>query len=137
MLDETFEIFFAHQSFKWENNAKNKAAVTVIIVGVRHKSDDSKRLYNSGKVQYAENINPYLISAKTVYIQVRNEPISTLPYMVGGNVAYDSGYLIFEENEMLEFVKNEPNTTHFFKKIMGGQELASGILFILPFANHI
>ena len=28
------EIFFAYQSFKWTNNAKDKAGVTVVIIGV-------------------------------------------------------------------------------------------------------
>ena len=34
IFESKLEIEFAYKSFKWSNNAKNKAAVTVVIIGV-------------------------------------------------------------------------------------------------------
>lgn len=126
VLSDSLEIFFAHTSFKWNNNAKNKAAVTVAIVGVRNKSMASKKLFDGKHLHLVENINPYLIAAKTIYVESKNSPISSLPEMVGGNVAYDSGNLVFEEREMYEFVEKNHGTDKYFKKLMGGKELLNG-----------
>jgi hypothetical protein len=126
VLKENLEIFFAHLSFKWDNNAKSKANVTVAIVGVRNKSNDKKKIFDGKHLHYVENINPYLIPTKTIFVESKNQPISQLPEMVGGNVAYDSGNLVFEESEMLEFISKEPDTEKYFKKLMGGKELLNG-----------
>ena len=132
VLKQNLEIFFAHLSFKWDNNAKNKAAVTVAIVGVRNKSSDKKKLFDGKHLQYVESINPYLIPTKTIFVESKNQPISQLPEMVGGNVAYDSGNLVFEESEMIDFISKEPNTEIYFKKLMGGKELLNdGIRYCL------
>jgi hypothetical protein len=122
------EIFFAHTSFKWENNAKNKAGVSVVIVGIQSKNIGKKKLFTKNHMRLIENINPYLISGKTIFIESRNHPLSKIAEMIGGNVAYDSGYLIFEEHEMLDFVKNNLGTEKFFRKIIGGKELLNGTI---------
>ena len=45
ILADKIEIGFAHRSFKWTNNAKDNAGVTVIIVGLRNKSNKPKFIY--------------------------------------------------------------------------------------------
>ena len=126
VLRNNLEIFFAHTSFKWENSAKNKAAVTVVIVGLQNKNQKSKMLFDRNLLHFVENINPYLIPTKTIYVESKNDSLSNLPEMVGGNVAYDSGNLIFEEHEMSEFIKKNEGTDKYFKKLMGGKELLNG-----------
>lgn len=44
LLDK-IEIGFAHQSFKWVNNAKSNAGVTCVIVGLRSPSTKEKSLF--------------------------------------------------------------------------------------------
>src|SRR5690606_3323005 len=39
------EIGFAYTSFKWENNAKRNAGVTVAVIGLRNASTDPKYIY--------------------------------------------------------------------------------------------
>lgn len=126
ILHLNLEIFFAHSSFKWENNAKDKAAVTVAIVGVQNKNSKIKHLYNGNILTKTNNINPYLIAAKTIFVESKNNPISVLPEMMGGNVAYDSGNLVFDETEMIEFTKVYSGSEVYFKKLMGGKELLNG-----------
>jgi hypothetical protein len=137
ILSSDLEIFFAHTSFKWNNNAKNKAMVSVIIVGIRNRSNSPKIIFEKGLQKIVENINPYLIPSKTIYILSRNSPISNLKEMIGGNVAYDSGYLIFNEIEMNQFVNENPDTDDYFKRIIGGNELLNGeIRFCLLFKDY-
>jgi hypothetical protein len=126
VLNDKLEIFFAHQSFKWQNNAKNQAAVTVAIVGLRHKNNTPKRIYKDDLFQITNYINPYLLPTRTIYIESRNQPLGILPDMIGGNVAYDSGNFIFEESEMNSFIRLAPESRYFFQKIMGGKELLNG-----------
>ena len=137
VLKDDLEIFFAHTSFKWTNNAKNKAAVTVAIVGVHNINKTEKKIFEDQRIRIVENINPYLINVRTIYIESRNLPLSFLPDMIGGNVAYDSGFLIFEERDMDNFVKLFPESRTFFKKIIGGKELLNGgIRYCLWFKDY-
>lgn len=138
LLKDDLEIFFAYTSFKWSNNAKNKAAVTVAIVGLQNIKNSEKKLFEGQLQRSVENINPYLIGTKTIYVNSRNQPLSFLPEMIGGNVAYDSGFLIFDENEMNNFIKNYPNTESFFRKLIGGKELLNGGLrYCLWFKDYL
>ncbi len=50
IFDLGLEIFFARTSFKWSNNAKYNAAVTVAIIGVENKSTTKKRLFYERKI---------------------------------------------------------------------------------------
>ena len=136
VLKNNLYINFAHKSFKWQNNAKNKANVVVIIVGVGF-SKKNKFIYSTSLKNQVDEINPYLNPGKTIYIHPRNKPISKVQEMIGGNVAYDSGHLIFEEDEMNRFINLEPNSSRFFRKLIGGRELLNdGIRYCLWFKNY-
>jgi hypothetical protein len=126
VLSEMIEIQFAYQSFKWKNNAKGNAGVTVAIVGLSNKSKRRKYIYNKNIKSSVERINPYLVNADTIYISSKRKPFSNFPNMIGGNVAYDSGHLIFSEHEMNNFISKEQKSKKWFRKLMGGKELLNG-----------
>ncbi|MCD8400678.1 class I SAM-dependent DNA methyltransferase [Tenacibaculum finnmarkense] len=126
VLDDKLEIYFAHQSFKWVNNAKGNAGVSVVIVCIGNKSKRSKFIFDKGIGKSVSKINPYLIEGSTIYIYSKSKPLSGFPEMKGGNVAYDSGNLIFTEDEMKKFILEEPNSKMYFKKCIGGKELING-----------
>jgi len=44
-FEKGLEIKFAYQSFKWKNNAKSNAGVTVVIIGVANLSSSAKRIF--------------------------------------------------------------------------------------------
>ena len=97
ILNDTIEISFAHQSFKWSNNAIGNAGVTVIIVGLRNKSTNPKYLYNNNIRREAKNINAYLLDVQDIYINSLNQPLSKFPPMNFGNMPADGGYLLFTD----------------------------------------
>lgn len=126
VLKDDLEICFAHQSFKWQNNAKSNANVIVVIIGLANISKDKKYLYNQNIKHQVENINPYLASANTIFVERSPNPISNLPEMLYGNMPLEGTFLRFTEDEKNIFVENEPDIVKFIKKVIGGEELLKG-----------
>ena len=126
VLKDDLEIYFAHQSFKWQNNAKANANVIVVIIGLANISKDKKYLYNQNIKHQVENINPYLASANTIFIERSPKPISNLPEMLYGNMPLEGTFLRFTEDEKNTFEENEPGISKFIKKVIGGEELLKG-----------
>ncbi len=127
--DYKIKIHFAHRTFKWSNEAKGNAAVYCVIIGFANYDTNSKYIFEYEDIKgephliKANNINPYLVDAKDIFIGKKSNPICDVPKMIAGNVAYDYGYFVFEEKDMIEFIKKEPESELFFKKLIGGKEL--------------
>jgi type II restriction/modification system DNA methylase subunit YeeA len=126
IFDMGGEIFFAHQSFKWQNNARHNAGVTVVIIGLSPKSENEKNLYVENKKISVENISPYLTGSPTVFVESRSIPLSKFPKMNFGNMPADNGKLLFTKGEMTDFTKKNPGTEKFFKKLISADEFLNG-----------
>lgn len=126
ILNDNIEISFAHQSFKWTNNAIGNAGVTVIIVGLRNKSTKPKYLYNNNIRREAKNINAYLLDVQDIYINSLNQPLSKFPPMNFGNMPADGGYLLFTDEEKASFIEKEPNSEKWFKELISAHEFLNG-----------
>ena len=124
------DIFFAHQTFKWNNEAKGKAAVHVIIIGFSFNLQKRKKYIFEYKdirkaplVKGVTCINPYLIEGKNVIIPKRRKPISNVPKIKRGNSAYDGGHFIFSnQNEVDDFITKEPKAQKYIKPLIGAKE---------------
>jgi type I restriction-modification system DNA methylase subunit len=126
IFNSGIEIFFAHESFKWTNNAKEKAGVTCVIVGLKMKTNKVKYLYRDSLKLEAQNINGYLSDAKNVIVQKTNEPISERPKMVMGSQARDGGNLILETNEKEQIEQMFPDSKPLFRLLIGSDEFIKG-----------
>ncbi|NLN33443.1 MAG: class I SAM-dependent DNA methyltransferase [Flavobacteriaceae bacterium] len=122
ILNENIEIGFAHQSFKWINNAKGNAGVTVIIVGLRNTSTKSKWLFTEGIAKEAKNINAYLLDANDIFIEPKNKSISGFPIINFGNMPADGGHLIFNSIQKREFINENPLSAKYFRRLYGSAE---------------
>lgn len=127
VLLNDLEIDFAHQSFKWTNNAKNKAGVVCVIVGVRNKSNTCKYLFSDNIKRKVNNINGYLIDGSDVFIENASRPLNGLPRMSIGNKPIDDGNYLFTKGEKDEFLKLEPNARQYFYRWYGSVEFLNGI----------
>ena len=126
ILNENIEISFAHQSFKWVNNAKGNAGVTVIILGLRNKSNRPKYLFKDNIRKEAKNINAYLLDGADIIIEGKTKSISNLPVMVLGNAPKDGGNLLMSELEKDEIL-NSGIPTELIKKYVGSYEFINNI----------
>ncbi len=122
------KIHFAHQTFKWGNEASRNAAVHVVIIGFSNFNVQEKSIYEyaevSGEpyVRRVANINPYLFSGKDFAISSRTRPICPVPLIRFGNQPIDGGGLIFSEEEKQELIKNEPEAKKFLREYVGSHE---------------
>ena len=122
------EINFAYTSFKWSNNAKYNAGVTVIIVGISNSKDIKKRIiYNGVSSRAVENISPLLINAPTVFIESRTKPLlHNMPTMNFGNMPADGGKLILSDEERRDLIHREPRAEEFIKPLIGADDFING-----------
>ena len=127
ILDKNIEIDFAHTSFKWLNNAKGNAGVTVIIIGLRNISTRPKYLFNEKIRKESKNINAYLLDSNNIYIIPRTSSISKLPEMKFGNMANDGGNLFLDTVEKNNFIDENPKSEKFIKKLVGSLEFLRGV----------
>lgn len=127
ILKNDLELFFAHQPFKWVNNAKAKAGVTCVIIGVRNISKEPKSIYFGGSKKLAKNINAYLIDAKNTLVESSSSPLNGLPKMGIGNKPIDDGNYLFTADEKREFLKNEPEAKNYFYRWFGSDEFLNSV----------
>lgn len=128
ILSIELEISFAHTSFKWKNNAKFNAGVTVVIIGLRNVCfKKPKTLFSEEHAINAFNINPYLLNSNNIIVSKRNEPISKLPKMVSGLKASDNGHLLLNIEEYSNLIKNYPESRFFIKKYIGAKDFMYGL----------
>lgn len=126
ILNEIIEIGFAYQSFKWVNNAKANAGVTVVIVGLRNTSTKPKWLFTESISKEVKNINGYLVEGKNFYIKDLSKPLSDLKPMMKGNAAIDDGNFLFSFEEAQVFQKEYPNQAYLIREFLGSIELING-----------
>ena len=126
-------IHFAHTTFKWNNEAKGKAAVYCVIVGFANFDSKNKSLFTYEDISgepteiKVKNINPYLVDAENTFIERKSKPICNVEKVQRGSDANDKGNLLFTEDEKNEFVKLEPKAKKYFKRTFGAREYINNI----------
>jgi len=133
------EIAFAHRTFQWESDARGKAHVYVVILGLDHKEREKpeKRLFSypdiKGEPLESEHsvLSPYLFDAsdlKNPKINVRevSQPMNGLSQMIIGSQPIDGGHYIFNEKSRNEFLEMEPGATQFMRPYIGAREFLNG-----------
>ena len=127
VLQNGLEISFAHQSFKWGNNAKRNAGVTCVIIGIRNKENKQKLLFDGSNIKEVKLITPYLKDDNsTTLIKQTKTAISNLPKMNFGNMPNDGGGLILSTTEKDVLLNKYPDANKYIKLLLGSQEYIRG-----------
>lgn len=111
------EIDFAHTSFKWNNNAKNKAAVICIIIGLANNHKRNHYIITDGVKREVYCISPYLVEGGKLVVSKHTKPISDFPTIIRGCMPYDGGNLLLTPDEKEVLIKEYPHSTKWIKKI--------------------
>lgn len=127
IFDKKLEIGFAHTSFKWKNNAKENAGVSVIIIGVRNINNYSKFIFSDNRVLTVNNINAYLTNGGNVIVRKRSKLLSLLPEMTYGNKAVYGEPLILNTEEKENLILNNYGISKYIKKFIGAKELLDNL----------
>lgn len=122
-------IDFAYQTFKWGSEAKDKAAVHCVIVGFStNHNNGKKQLFSStDKLDLVDNINPYLLSGKTIFVESAKTPICQVSPMYFGSKPTDGGYFFLTSEEKQEILKREPQSEKYIRKVLGAQEYINNV----------
>jgi hypothetical protein len=133
------EIFFAHRTFSWGSEAKGKAQVHVVIIGLTHRDNepDDKRLFSypdikGNPVESTHNaLTAYLFDARGVanrHLVVNRESASLAgaPRICVGTKPVDSGHYIFNSDERRRFLENERGAAKAMRSFLGGYEFING-----------
>ncbi|QGL24981.1 N-6 DNA methylase [Neisseria brasiliensis] len=135
-------IGFAYQTFPWVNNAKAKAAVHVVIIGLvpeQRSEEETGRLNGDGqdmklfklvdqewRAQNVANISPYLIAGSNLAVAARETPLGKVSPMVYGNKPVEGGNLILSPAEKEALLAAEPQAEKWIKKLLGSEEFING-----------
>ena len=121
IFNRKVEIEFAYTSFKWSNNAKYNAGVTVAIIGLGN-SNNEKKLYSEDKVEVCQYISPYLTkNTKTIVCKETKIP-KGYPKLCFGCMPYDNGNLLMDKAEVDYLLKESPEADKFVRRIFGSEE---------------
>ena len=121
------EISFVYKSFKWTNNAKYNAGVSVIILGLEHLPI-KRIIYDEKSSKIAKNINPYLLDYSNVIVFPERKSISQFQTMIFGSKSSDGNNLILEKDEYDELIKSYPETRQYIKRYVGAEDSIKGFL---------
>lgn len=143
------EIAFAHRTFAWGSDARGKAHVHVIIVGLTRRDDEPvrKRLFSYSNVNEDPTesqhsaISPYLFDASLLadrHLVIREEsrPLMARSRMITGTKPIDDGNYILTESEKNELIHSDIRISHLVRPFVGGLEFINGKMrYIIVLTN--
>ena len=133
------EIAFAHRTFAWGSDARGKAHVHVVIIGldVRDRQRAGKRLFSYPAInsepeetQHAA-LSPYLFDAggladPHLTVGEESQPINGMGKLASGTQPIDNGHYIFDGEERAAFLEAEPGAESFLRPFVGAREYLQG-----------
>ena len=121
------EIVFAHQQFRWSNNASHNAGVWCVVIGASNVDRRERFVIDDDIKKEVPSISPYLVAGEKSFIEKTKAPINgALPKLVSGNMARDGGNLILREEGMTQLVASEPASRKFLRPLIGTTEIKQG-----------
>ena len=143
------DIAFAHRTFAWGSDARGMAHVHVVIIGLGKRGDAprEKRLfsYDAPKSDPQESqhaaLSPYLFDAggltdSRVVVKESAQALNGLPPLLSGSQPIDDGNYIFDADQRVAFLMEEPTAKKFMRPYIGAREhIQGGERWILALQN--
>ena len=133
------EIAFAHRTFAWGSDARGKAHVHVVIIGLDaadHAPRDRRLFaYEDINGEPLEGrpavITPYLVDGGALadpHLVVREEgsPLNGMRQLITGSKPIDDGHYIFKAEERSALLESEPDAAMFLRPFVGAREYLRG-----------
>ena len=133
------EIAFAHRTFAWGSDARGKAHVHVVILGLDRRANtrNEKRLFSypdlNGDPEETRHaaLSPYLFDAgglsdPHLTVHEASGPINGMGKLIIGSKPIDGGHYIFSAQERDAFLETEPDAAPFLRPFVGAREYLQG-----------
>jgi len=122
-LLKKLEISFAIKTFKWSNNARDKAGVYCAIIGLANLSNKKKLLVDGTKLIWVNYISPHLTTDEFINVPSRQKPfLNNIPEMIYGNMPLEGGFLKLDIKEYEKILNESPYGEKFLRPLIGGNE---------------
>jgi len=133
------EISFAHRTFAWGSEARGKAHVHVVIIGLTLKGQapKDKRLFdypdiNKSPIESSVKvISPYLFDAgqltdsETVVSEITQNP-GDRPRMLSGTQPLDFEQFVLSQSQKEQLQRDEPDAALFIRPYVGSDGFING-----------
>ncbi len=133
------DIAFAHRTFAWGSDARGMAHVHVVIIGLTKRGDAprEKRLFSydtpKGDPQESQHaaLSPYLFDAggladARVVVKESAQALNGLPPLLSGSQPIDDRNYIFDADQRVAFLIEEPTAEKFMRPYIGAREHIQG-----------
>ena len=133
------EIAFAHRTFAWGSDARGKAHVHVVIIGLDglENARANKRLFSYPDINgepeesWHAALSPYLFDAggladPHLTVHESSRPINGMRKLIIGSKPIDGGHYIFTDDERTAFLDAEPDAMPFLHPFVGAREYLQG-----------
>lgn len=110
-----YGINFAYNTFKWESQSNEAAAVHCVIIGYARRQRRSKVLFNGDRKSIVSHINAYLVESNDVFLEKRREPLCPdIPGMTKGSQLIDGGHFLLPSGADKEaFLRHYPEAAPY------------------------
>ncbi|MBR0081990.1 MAG: class I SAM-dependent DNA methyltransferase [Clostridia bacterium] len=120
-------INFAYQTFRWDSESSDQAAVHCVIVCFAMFNRSQKFLYPIGSDRkIVKNISPYLAEGNDAFVTAAKEALWDVPKMNFGNQPRDGGYFVISPEEREEILAKEPELGKWLHPYIGADEFIKG-----------
>ena len=117
------KINYAYQTFRWDSEASERAAVHCVIIGFSTTEPKERLLFSaSGQVTRAQNISPYLFDGPNTFAVSQKTPLCDVPQMNFGNQPRDGGHFVLTEEERDQLLQQEPQLAQWIRPYIGAEE---------------
>ena len=133
------EIAFAHRTFAWGSDARGKAHVHVVIIGLTHRDFEpkEKKLFSyetvNGEPSETQHrkLSAYLFAADSaanphLVVEGSSQPICSVKGIRYGSQPIDGGHLILDADQRQQFSQRNPDLSEFVRPFIGAVEYING-----------
>lgn len=133
------EIAVAHRTFAWGSDARGKAHVHVVIIGLTRRDQEvaTKRLFSYDDIDgdpvesQHKALSAYLFDAsqltdRHLVVDEVSKPLCDAPKLISGTQPIDDGHYIFDKAERKDFLQAEPKAASLLRPYVGSEEYING-----------
>ena len=120
-------INFAYQTFRWNSESTDQAAVHCVIVSFAMFNRNEKILFSmDSSKRIVSNISPYLTEGSDTFVVASKEALWDVPKMNFGNQPRDGGNFVISPDEREEMLTAEPELEKWLHPYIGAEEFIKG-----------
>ena len=125
--DYHVSINFAYQTFRWNSESNDEAAVHCVIVSFATFNRRKKVLFPlDAPAVEVDNISPYLIEGDNSFVVAAKDSLCSMPKMNFGNQPRDGGHFVISPEEREEMLNAEPELEKWLHPYIGAEEFIKG-----------